>query len=272
MSREGGMRMNASREWSYYEQLWRTHARMRAFALRVEQAVGIAREGASKGRMYMSLSGGKDSTALAGLLCEAGLAATQAVHASSGLNLPESLSTVEATARQLDLSLDVVDSVIDPWEMMAEIPRDVDISRPDVLDRLLRECSAGNLLVQYLYEQRFDGWHDGRRAAESKGRRWLARGKGPVSQSALDLKWTSLPLAWWSARDVWAFIVSRRLPVHPYYRRCCELGIDPETVRMDWLFAADWINAQGALYPIKRIYPAIWSRLILARPELAQYA
>lgn len=271
-------------KFAQWRRAWELHARTPQFARRLEWAKVAARAGASKGRLFGSLSGGKDSVAMIGLLAEAGLD-PHCAHAHCDLNLPDSLDTVNAVCERLDLSLDIVEPEVDPWALMATFPADVDVSSFRWRDALARECSAGNLLVQYMYTPTGAGLPDGAeprpwagsyiglRQDESRGRKMNRVSRGSLYQSVLDSTWTCTPIVDWSARDVFAFLVSRGLPIHPHYRRCAdELGLDPEQQRIDWLFASEGANAHGALIPIRRLYPNHWRRLIMARPELAQYA
>src|SRR6185312_2719580 len=269
--------------WSTWLEMWSTWARLSLFRRRVEWAK-VAVRSAGKRRLYASLSGGKDSVAMVGLIHEAGID-VHCAHAHSDLNLPESLSIVDAMCERLNLSYDIVEPERDPWQMMAEFPPGIDVSAFRWRDALARECSAGNLLVQYCYTphawglpadaepQSWDGAFVGLRSDESNGRLANRKVRGSLYQSAIDETWTCTPIVDWSARDVFAFIVSRNLPIHPFYRRACEeMNLDPEKQRIDWLFGTEMMNALGALVPIRKLYPNHWRRLILVRPELAQYA
>jgi 3'-phosphoadenosine 5'-phosphosulfate sulfotransferase (PAPS reductase)/FAD synthetase len=260
--------------WDLWVKTWSAHAEMPSFRERVRRAMAIARDGATRGRLYVSLSGGKDSVAMSGLLNEAGIAPHAVVHAHCSLNLPESMEVCERTVQMLDRfpPLDVVEPQEDAWDLLARVPAG-DISAEPLRSVLGRQCAAGNLLVQYCYETKLDGAFIGLRRDESKGRRANAMARGPIYRNVIDEKWTVLPIVWWSATDVWAFLVSRGLPIHPYYQRAVdELGLDPATLRVDWLFAPAYVSAQhGAMVTMRRLYPSHWRRLLLVRPDIEQY-
>ena len=80
--------------WDSYVRQWTLHAQSPRFAARVDRAIAVAREGAAKGKLFCSLSGGKDSVAMVGLLAEAGVD-VPAVYAHTALNMPDMLETVE---------------------------------------------------------------------------------------------------------------------------------------------------------------------------------
>lgn len=240
------------------------------FKRKVDAARRIAWEGHSKGKLYGSLSGGKDSTALAGLLVESGID-VQWCHAHSSLNLPDTLKTTEAVADKLDLAFDIIEPEQDALEALSMLPKEKSIF--ESARGFLGRFTSGALLIQYGYEGEWDGHFDGVRAEESRQRKIMLYQYGPVYQSKLDRKWTCRPLAWWSAMDVLAFCVSRDLPIHPYYELCVNAyNVPLNTIRIDWLFAVnDGINARGACAPIKRFYPGVWNRIASMRPELAAY-
>jgi len=257
--------------WDAWTRLWSATARGVAFARRVAQAKAFARQGNAVGRMYCSLSGGKDSVAMTGLLVEAGIK-PMCAHATCGLNLPESLPTSERTCELLDLELDIVEPEEDAWALLARLPPGRDVSDPcPEREELLAACSAGNLMVQYGYESDFIGLFVGLRANESRARKMNAQVRGSVYRNSIDDKWTCLPVLKWTARDVFAFLISRGLPIHPFYRGACDLGFSPEEARVDWLFGPSACNARGACYSVKKLYPDLWRQLITVRPEMTAY-
>lgn len=256
--------------WADWLDLWRTHARLPGFDGKVRRAYGIAYEG-KRDLMYGSLSGGKDSVALAGLLTEARIEVPWC-HAHSWLSLPDTLSTVDAVADHLDLRLDVVEPADDPRNYLLHLPPDAGVMAAGVMADLCNRYSAGELLTQYTYERGYAGRYDGRRADENrKTRGRLFRSRGPVWQSTVDGKWSASPLAWWSARDTFAFLVDRGLPIHPFYRRAAELGFDPERSRVDWLFGP-WldppIREDDTPRAVVWVYPDKWAEVVRIRPEI----
>lgn len=258
-------------KWDVWLKACFAHSRTQAFHRKVNQAQVIAWEGHGKGRLYGSLSGGKDSTALAGLLVESKIDVMWC-HAHSSLNLPDTLPAAHAVADRLNLDFDIIEPQQDALEALDTLPKHKPLF--ETIGGYLNRFTSGALLVQYGYENEYDGHFDGVRARESDARKKMLTRYGPVYQSVLDKKWVCRPLAWWTALDVFAFCVSRELPLHPFYRRCVnESGIDPCEIRIDWLFCAkDGPNRHGCCVPIKKFYPSAWRRLVSIRPELAGFA
>jgi 3'-phosphoadenosine 5'-phosphosulfate sulfotransferase (PAPS reductase)/FAD synthetase len=252
--------------WPVWLATWQTHARSAAFAKQLRQAVRIAKDASMIGPMYAAISGGKDSLALLAVLMEA-RQPTQLVHASSDLNLPETKDVVVAAAEIAGMPLDFVEPERSAWEILATL--DGDITTRQGYNTVAIECSAGCLLVQYSYAGNWQGWFDGRRAAESRGRRINFAVRGSTYQSKVDGLTTCCPLADWSARDVMAAVTRAGLPIHPYYQRCHEkLRLDPEKQRIDWLLPNEQVCALGGAYAIRRLYPELWQKLLQIRPEI----
>jgi 3'-phosphoadenosine 5'-phosphosulfate sulfotransferase (PAPS reductase)/FAD synthetase len=255
--------------WDDWLAAWKAHSSLRQFADKVVHAGQIAYEGHAKGSLYGSLSGGKDSVALAGLLVECKIEVPWC-HAHTWLNLPDTLATVDAIADQLDLRLDLVESEEDPSALLPGL----DALEGQAMTDLCNRFSAGELLRQYCYLHGYDGHFDGCRADENKRTRGrLFRSRGPVWQSRVDRKWSCSPLAWWSARDSFAFCVSRGLPIHPFYRRVAELQLDPEHARVDWLLGP-WLDPgrreDDTCRAVRWAYPERWAELVRILPALKQ--
>ncbi len=260
--------------WSDWLDLWRSHASLPAFRRKVENAQAIAREAVREGRLYGSLSGGKDSVALAGICDEAGVKLPWC-HAHSWLNLPDTLALVDDVAERLDLPLDMIEPEDDPSRMLfalGQANRPLDVAT--MLD-LYNRYSAGILLRTYTFEQGFDGHVDGRRADENpRTRGQLFRSRGPIWRSSVDGEWSASPLAWWSARDSFAFSLDRDLPIHPFYRRCADLGFNVERSRVDWMFG-HWMEPprrdDDTCRAVVWAYPDRWAELVRLMPRLADF-
>lgn len=108
----------------------------------------------------------------------------------------------------------------------------------------------------------------GMRAEEAKGRRLGFAARGLLYQRKSG-HWTSNPIGWWTARDVWAYLVSRSVPWHPLYDRE-SLGFTRETLRNGgWLYT-DGANDGWAAW-MKVHYPEQWRRLVEEFPQMGVY-
>jgi phosphoadenosine phosphosulfate reductase len=98
--------------------------------------------------------------------------------------------------------------------------------------------------------------------------------RGPLYFAETRGLWACYPLAWWSARDVWAYLVQHDLPYNELY------DIDPrgrEVARNGAMFGgtqqtyAGQPAYMGRLAYIKRIYPDWFNRFAAEFPEVRCY-
>lgn len=250
--------------WSTVEARLRMHARDAGFKRRVAGAMRRIRDIDDEGLpLFLALSGGKDSVALAGMLVECDVY-PHAVHVHTELNTPGTLDVVDATIAMLGLSLDVWEPEHDVWELLR-------IEPADKRDELFDKASSGSLLVSYTYahHEQWAGSWTGMRAEESRGRMLNARARGALYQLKIDGKWIAQPLLWLSPQDVLAYALDRGLPIHPHYRRAYErFGATPERSRVDCLVTPPGVAALGAHAEARVLYPDLWARIEEARPSL----
>lgn len=283
--------------WESYERMWRRHAEGAEFSRKRREAVTIAREGAKRGRLFNSLSGGKDSVAMSGILVEAGID-VPAVHATTVFNLPDMMETAIATADKIDLALAVIapDEIgaavaavakrfgvpppapsgkggeWDEVDILRAVPADTNILA--AYEEIGRHLAAANLLIGHMYREEFEGSFVGIRGEESKSRKKYQNVWGPIHQSAVDQTWQVCPLLGWTGTDVFAYTLVEGLPLHPFYRRVWERfhsREDPARIRVDMALMPERIAGHGALAAIGWAYPAFLGRIIAVRPELRQY-
>lgn len=252
------------RSWGTYTRQLQLHARDRGYRARIAGALQRIRDIDAEGlRLFLAISGGKDSVALAGLLCEAGLQ-PHGVHVNTDLNTPGTLDTAIAAATELGFALDLYEPTHDVWELLAQ-------PFTDKCDPLFDKASSGTLLVAYTYDHhdRWDGSWTGMRADESRGRAINSRVRGALYQLKSDQKWIAQPMLWLTARDVLAYAHVNRLPIHPHYALAYErLGVSPEMSRVDCLVTPPGVAALGAHAVARVLYPDLWGRIEEARPAL----
>ena len=288
--------------WESYQRAWSLHAQSAAFRRKRERSLAIIRQAMSQStRMVVSLSGGKDSVAMAGLVEECGGAESMPLaHATSAFNFPDTMAVCESVAERLNQDFIVVepdaerveDAVketckhygtplpqpgmqgFDEWSLLEAIPRTLNIDEPEAMERILNVSAGGTTMVLYVIQADFDGSYVGLRADESKGRRWYSKSWGPIHKRALDDKTQVCPLLDWTALDVFAYCTARELPIHPYYRAAWEAGPmrePPDRIRVDLALFRDTYAADGGVELIRRIYPALFRRLSAIRPEIRRH-
>lgn len=162
----------------------------------VGRSVAAIRAFAAKGLAYCSVSWGKDSVALAGLLRE------------SGVRVPLAWVKVEPIANP-DCGA-VRDALLASWPDRPPYHESVQWCRHDdggwhasgTLEAGFAEVAETVGTTRHF---------SGLRADESGGRKVSLRHRGLATANSCR------PLGWWTVQDVFGYLASRRLPVHPAY-------------------------------------------------------
>ena len=251
-------------------ELYRLHAKLPVHRRRVEAAQAIVRRAVSEhpGTWAVSMSGGKDSTALLDIAISAGWAGP-VFHFWSQETPPENTALVLAQAGRSGLPV-ISTRVRGDWDAWDRLGEAVVLAQTAAQRAVLREsnraykvdanaaaCAAG-----------LCGLFWGMRADESRIRAIVVRRKGPIYRNRVRGTVTALPLAHWSARDVWARHVTQGLPWLARY----DHAQDRERERSEpvWMgFEEPWRRGQGA--ELHRTDPALWARVTARWPELSRY-
>lgn len=246
-----------------YEVLSRTNR----FRRMVDGAKRIADAGFSKGRTVVSMSWGKDSCAL-GHLCWSMFGRIDMMHMACAHELPGG-ETVQDYFRQRGTIHE-----LPPLNTLSESLvwlRDVGLPHE-------RSHAAHQKIIQTRKRSRADDWAVangyatqvlGMRAQESNVRRRLFRGRGTTYQRASGT-WICNPLAWWTVRDVWTYLVANEIPWHPLYD-CETLGFTREKLRNGgWLYTDG--ATDGWVAWLREHYPAQYLLLITEFPRMEQLA
>jgi phosphoadenosine phosphosulfate reductase len=170
-----------------------------------------------RGRVYVALSGGADSSAVLSLAREAlGAERLTAVYADTGMEFPETRRHVERLASLLGVDLEVVESDVDPLEearrrglMTREDRWCTRLLKLEPLRRFYRRVGARLVL-------------DGARALESTGRAATPRlGENPLIPGVK----RALPIHHWSRLMVQLYLAERNIPVlHLYQEGLTRIG------------------------------------------------
>lgn len=255
--------------WDSWLRAWEAHAKTSAHKRRLDVAVAEVQR-LSTARLFCAISGGKDGVAMTGVCAMAGRTDLPTVHVYTPANTPGMEETARETAKRLGMSIAVIEPDLDDfWAWLAGIPGSIaDRSGYQIM---CRKIAAGNMLVAYTYEQKFDGAINGMRTEESKGRLWNRKMRGRTYHLKIDGKMMCQPIVDWEARDVFAFCVSQNLPICDHYRLLYErFDVSPESPnsRVDCLITNETLAATGTVEHARALYPDLWRQIERARPEL----
>lgn len=212
------------------------HAESGAFRRRMDQSILAIESAARLGEMVIMSSWGKDSVVMADLILRT-LGRVPILHIASSYRLPgwepiqehfEARTTVHVIEPRRSLEETIA------WLHEVGLPHERTPAQQRAIVKSIKKdvgaawCKEHGYAVQAL----------GLRADESAQRRAFLRRAGTLYQARE--VYIVAPLAWWTARDVWAYLVSRALPWHQMYDKETH-GITRETQRN-----TGWLSTDGA--------------------------
>ena len=250
------------RLWPWAEVV--AHAMSATHCRRVESAIRILGDArASGGRWELALSGGKDSTAAALLLHQAGWPVAAMSVRDDG-DFPGETEYVAALSRYCNLNLKILRAERSIWEMVGT---GHGVLTGDLHSRKSRVAVESFYSLCDAEKQNYDGLIWGIRAGESRARRAHRRAHG-VFYERSDGKRVAQPIADWTTLDVFAYIHSQGWPVQPLYL-CVDPGQDWSRIRQDWFFAGGLSASIGGHYVwLRRWWPDLWEKIADIDPEI----
>ena len=256
------------RDLHLWEEVWVpafvAHTRTKAFRRHLEQAKSIVesglREAKSPEHFVMSVSAGKDSTALGELIAGEMGHKIAAVSEKDDLDYPGETEHLEALASRWSVPIKVVTPSVSMRAFIAEIAKSGAVADDDMHGR------ASALSKDHFYKLIEDACAPysvvalGLRAEESEARRKNRMTRGVLYQKADTGRWHCCPLSDWKGIDVMAYCVSRGVPLLPLYK--C-IGFNPEHTKEPWRIRKSWWlpgshSRFGAAAWLRRYYPSLW--------------
>ena len=244
-------------------------SRQPLFRRRLEAAHEILARAITMGGTWAAgVSGGKDSTALAGLLVESGWRGPL-LHFRYPETPDENTELVRGLAARWDLPLHIVE-VEGAWDVFAKAGRAF-VSAETAEERAATSSMLsgyGKAVEAHTVQEGWTGQFWGLRREESRPRRIMLASKGPLYQVESRSGWTCCPLAGWRSADVWAFTASRDMPHLSRY----DTASDPERERSEitWL-ACESLWSHGMVARLKMERPDEYNELLARFPILSIY-
>ena len=218
--------------------MYEAWATLSAYRRRVAQAKEVMLRGADRGTMALAVSWGKDSLAMAHLALEVAPGATL-FHLASPYELPGYEESVAYFSSRM-----TVHNAEAPRTLADYIEWCRDVGLPHERTRAAQHRAVKEIKKdrgsEWIHEHGFTVMALGMRIDEKGPRAAMLRARGPV-YSLVDGTHRCCPIAYWTGRDVWAYIVTNGIP---YNRRLYDAethGMTRETIRN-----TGWLSTDGA--------------------------
>jgi phosphoadenosine phosphosulfate reductase len=211
----------------------------------------------------ISTSWGKDSCAMLGLVLEqAPDIPVVWVDRGNGGDLPDIWDTINWWIDNYHINLLHVKTPHTIFELYSQYGDKVNSGH--MITKQLK-----NTFAKTYQENNIDGAFWGLRAEEAPGRKKMLLCKGVEFERKDGVKMCA-PLAWWTSKDVWAYIAKNSLETMHYYDVSVKEPFERENVRYsNWL--GDHRITNGRLMPIKENYPDLYNELCKRLPEMRRY-
>lgn len=251
--------------WDDYRKEDLLHARLPVHKRRVAKAQGIAREWIRKcERPYIALSGGKDSVAMLHLIQGVAAAPVSVMWHDSGVEWP-GVEQVIGRLQAMGLIEDLI--IVRPDTDVFELKRRQ--ARGEISAETKDRIALFRPIERTIEKYGFDGVAVGLRKGESRGRYLDRITHGPIHRRKGGLL-RCTPLVDWEWQDVFAYIATHQLPLHPIYSAPLHNLEHRGRIRLSWWLSTDHYR-HGELRWIRLVYPEIYQRIIEEAPEVAPY-
>lgn len=253
------------------EEYYLLYSHLNSYIKKLPRTISIIKDFISKCKNpYVAFSGGKDSTVLLHLakLIKSDI---PVMFANSGAEFPDTLEYINYVEKAWNLDL----YEIEPAYSMLEIYEKVGAFQfKNTHEKLLKGEMKRILILepaQKMKELGFDGVLMGLRTEESKGRTYNAKCQGNTYHTKYDDLLHCNPLNSWTAKDIWAYIVSSNVPYNRIYDK--EWVGGREQIRMAaYAGCTDMTITKGRWAFMKRHYPKLWNDFVKNFPMVASYA
>lgn len=247
------------------KELYELHARLKVFIRKVEKSKEIISEAMRKiANPYIACSFGKDSSVLFHLITQEMKYRIPVVCVLNDIDYPDNHDILEEFVQAYDFKLIVVSPQVSAWECVKKY--NILTEEINIIDELcffqpLREC---------VEKYSFDGFFMGLRKEESRARflNLITRGKLYRKKDGM---WVCCPLADWTTRDVFAYLISRDMPISAIYDKT-HLHPNPECVREGWAIPGGSVLAwRGGYVWLQYWYPEIALKLRELYPRIGGF-
>lgn len=259
------------RQWEAWERACLAWARTTAHEKRVERALRELKTAFDMSDNWSLMwSGGKDSTAMVHLASHVGVGSVRAVSVKDDLDFPGEEEYIVDLAREWGVNIEILHP---PCSLVGHITENENLFWVGA-DIHGRDAGLSRLAFYPILKQHCDdnGRYDivlGLRAAESRGRNMNRATRGTTYRKK-DGQLVCQPIADWADIDVYAYLLSRGIPLLPLYR-CVRYSESPGRVRKSWWLPGKNATQGGTIW-LRTYYPSLFMKLRRILPQHGQLA
>lgn len=236
------------------------HFRLKSFQKKLNNTIEIVKKALDKmENPYIAFSGGIDSTAVLHLVRSI-KSDIIAVFGHDEWILPETEQFINQTENVIKTALkDRHSEWFMAWEDISKVPDDIIL--------------IPKQYTEFTYHKEmfdFDGCFLGLRADENSYRKIHFRKKGCIFFCNRHKMIECSPIAWWSRRDVWAYIVGINIEYNRAYDKLSQIGVEIDRQRVGPI--SQWLAlGYGQLAILKQGWPELFNKFANAYPEARSY-
>lgn len=240
------------------------YSRLREYQERIERArENITRALRVSKKPAVCISAGKDSTVLLSLVLEQKKDAL-AVFYDSGFEYPETYETLEKLEKHFGIEILIIETSYTMQEII-ELEKELGGISPSFVKNVL--VYEPSLYVRDEYG--VDMFFVGLRAEESKQRKLAVLRKMPFYFNKRFQYYLAYPIGHLKVEDVFAYIYSNKLPIHPFYEMNLPLERNKRRIGVIGGTAASTIGRQ---YWLKLSHPEMFEKLCELDPSVLFFA
>jgi 3'-phosphoadenosine 5'-phosphosulfate sulfotransferase (PAPS reductase)/FAD synthetase len=249
---------------NYLQQIGEQNLALDTYKKRLENAKSYVRKAFSACKNpYLSISGGKDSVALAGIVDNVAKELNRDFvlwgHVSDA-SFPGTVETMQETAKIINRKLIIDESPVSAF----------DVINPKEIKQFGKKGYFFSAIERWVNKSGCDLAFVGVRANESARRMKACRVNGHLFETTVPTKQLIChPLIWFSTEDVCSAIIQYGLPFHPVYARKHPSG-DITKIRLGYITAKDLLHMGSAVF-LKINYPELFFKLAKVYPQVKNY-
>jgi phosphoadenosine phosphosulfate reductase len=255
---------------NYTFEEWREYYLLHASSATFRKKVNKAREAIANFldlgiKSYVSVSGGKDSTAMMHLVWQTD-ASVAVMSEKDDMDFPGELEYMHKLQQLYNLNLTIIQPDVSLWDIVKKFDFTEDIHSRGT--EFSDEFFYG-LIEEFQYKNNYKAVFLGLRAEESKGRMHNYAINRSIYYNESERHLVCQPIATWTGIDVMAYLFENEVPILDVYFKT-KFVLAPHEIRKSWALPSHQSSKGQALW-LKYYYPEIFQKLAVINPKIRSY-